>query len=1396
MITNNSPFPIQYRDGSSRTQGAPNALLASELNFEQRDAKDWLRFAQEFSRLVHYYNEANQPEGYWDGFLAQSPNASPEDLEAFRNLLNDYLGGQLPVNAAAETVHQLQAPHRALFLAFLKLLNPIKDQFNTLPQRHLDFHFRNLLGLAPLDAIADSVHVQVQLEEETEAQLLPAGTLFAVPQEEGPDLEYRSDHALPLNQISLEKVHQSYLQKRIETLEQVRENHRSDVDKGFAALLSFVLGADGPGTALPPLPDEQPTLNDYFIELGARKNLSNEQQLSDPYWHYLRHHLFLTFDDLGLILQTQDREIDASRQPYPNAWKKVYELLKVAYLNKEVARRKEKLKTIYEEAETALNQGQADGMDANELAKLPNGLRAMLRYAFANPTTHILAPYNNQELDLLILSNHLQNGDSNQQGRARNYLQDEWSMTTGNFERFYALMQQSTRTPIEWDEALGLLEEALREHQRLPATVPSQTHIKRLFALTKNPEVVASDDDISSHHSWPIFGQANPEMEAKRGWTLQSPLLILAEGEREIHWYLRVQGSDPAQLPRIFETSDIPIKELPFHTELLAGGVSHPVTNPEVSYGNFILEAPLAEWNGTVNQQGFELGPGQSVNLFTQDEQLILTSTGDLYRLEKATSTVKSPTIFLTALDEETYSFPPSGKVLVFDPQTVFYSSLHLKLSLAPEFPAISSDAEHGHPQLTLYPNPAFVPAGEPIPNWLGLQHALRDYQLDLMHLGIKVRGLEIKTIQNDQGNLDSQTPYQPFGQPAVKGNSFYFSHSELVSKPLTEMTLQFLWPNTPAEFKEYYKEYYQYLKEVDPKRNNNTYHGKLSLVMPYRTIEISGQLPLFAENEALQSDKASSAVAVASNIAQASPDFDYHYHEVTPEESVLDWSHYFQLEYNGSSFLDEEYQVIQVPFYLATQNGTDHKAPAPLNKPYLPTLKSLKADYQAKETFLLTSENDYQTQAAYQVPFGKVPFPKEQLNPIPLLFSYPNSGELYLGLKNAQPNQSISMLFQMVEGSGPAHVPKPDVKWYYQSTKGWDLMGETHQLLDRTQGLSQTGIKIIQLPADIATGSTELDPDLCWIKAVAENYAEGLPECSAILTAVAHATQHGEAPEGHFLQPLPPNSITEIEPPNLDVRSIRQPFSSLRGKAPESDENYYLRVSKRLRHKQRALTMWDYEQLVLEHFQEVFKAKCLSADHKRFDTPGSVRVIVIPDVRGKIPFAPLQPKLADYQLDQIQNYLQSVTPAYANVVVTHPEYLHIKVRLGVKIHPGYLPEKSLAQLNLSIKQFLSPWAYNATDEISFGGEVYANALIGYIENLDYVDYVTNIKLFESTNGIHFTEVFAEDGFLKVSAHDTQTVLISARHHELDLIGPDGYVVEKFSGINFDKIELDFRVGS
>jgi hypothetical protein len=70
---------------------------------------------------------------------------------------------------------------------------------------------------------------------------------------------------------------------------------------------------------------------------------------------------------------------------------------------------------------------------------------------------------------------------------------------------------------------------------------------------------------------------------------------------------------------------------------------------------------------------------------------------------------------------------------------------------------------------------------------------------------------------------------------------------------------------------------------------------------------------------------------------------------------------------------------------------------------------------------------------------------------------------------------------------------------------------------------------------------------------------------------------------------------------------------------------------------------------------------------------------------------------------------------------------------------PGKDPGFYSNQLEEDIRRFLSPWAYEEGQDITFGGKIYRSEILAFIEGRDYVDYVINFQLYHRFPGPNTT---------------------------------------------------------
>ena len=385
--------------------------------------------------------------------------------------------------------------------------------------------------------------------------------------------------------------------------------------------------------------------------------------------------------------------------------------------------------------------------------------------------------------------------------------------------------------------------------------------------------------------------------------------------------------------------------------------------------------------------------------------------------------------------------------------------------------------------------------------------------------------------------------------------------------------------------------------------------------------------------------------------------------------------------------------------------------------------------------------------------------------------------------------------LRKVVEGSADPDLAKASVRWSCLDGNHWRSLNEGGIRLDTTRGLINSGIIEFDLPA-LGTG-TRMPPNLYWIRASVANGSNSVCDAVAVHPQAVSATfaDHDNAPD-HYRHPLPAESITVLVTPLPKISGILQPYTSYGGKSEEQDNIFYTRISERLRHKQRALTSWDYERLVLERFPRIYKVKCLPANTvDQTAEAGRLDIIVIPDIRKQLPFDPFEPKAPANLLADIDSYLADKKPAWAALQVRNARYLPVKARIGVHFKTGVDVGYFKQVLNGELNRFLSPWAFEDGADITIGGKIYANSIINFIDRREYIDYVAGIKLFISRDGRNFDLVppTGTEGYF-VGTDEPDTVLVAARQHDFDIISEVEYDHEKFTGINYMKIELDFIV--
>ncbi|WP_312296716.1 baseplate J/gp47 family protein [Chryseobacterium sp.] len=679
-------------------------------------------------------------------------------------------------------------------------------------------------------------------------------------------------------------------------------------------------------------------------------------------------------------------------------------------------------------------------------------------------------------------------------------------------------------------------------------------------------------------------------------------------------------------------------------------------------------------------------------------------------------------------------------------------SQLELSFNLPKDLPAVVKYNKEVHAEAfqTDLPVVRLMIEGE---KYYNMYEALSEKSLKNIEISVDVKGVKSVQIENDNGALNSEKPYYPFTAQPVKGSNFYIRFPEMFSKKWKKADITINWKNAPDSIKELYDGYV-----IRPNQN-------ISL----KEFEAAERPSIVSDDHYFKADTALLEKEIWNTKSQ---DIDV-FKQVDGAYKTL-----FSVNNGGNkpgtagairvtlkqSSLQDVYPKL---YTLALSSDPTRKKLIP-NEPYIPFAEDIELNYTATESVYsyLSEESAGEAsktegvQLYHEDVFGQYEKDAETGSIVPV---HQNGGELYIGLE-ALPKTTVSLLIQMLEGSeNPLVDPfeeKEFIEWHILSGNTWvDLSDD--MLQNETRKFLESGIVKFKIPRDINTSHTRLTDGLVWIRAKSKRSYDAVCKIQGIYTQAVLATfQNQDNDLSHLNNGLEAKTIAKLITRVPQVKSVSQPYNSFDGKYKEADLEFYRRVSERLRHKHRAITQWDYEQLVLQEFPEVFKVKCLNhTSEKSYMAPGHVTLMVVPNIKNKNAFDIYQPRVSRASLNKIQNYVNELNTMHVKAQVVNPNYKEAQVETKVKFFEQYDETFYTQQLDEDIKKYISPWAFTDSKDIDFNVELNMNHLVNYLEQLHYVDYVDEIKILVNN-------VIQKKTLIEV---DPKSILVSAKQHKVTI---------------------------
>lgn len=684
----------------------------------------------------------------------------------------------------------------------------------------------------------------------------------------------------------------------------------------------------------------------------------------------------------------------------------------------------------------------------------------------------------------------------------------------------------------------------------------------------------------------------------------------------------------------------------------------------------------------------------------------------------------------------------------------------------------------------------------------------LSELRLESVEISVDVQKIKNLKLFNNLGKLDTGNPFFPFGSVPGVGSYLLIGYDELYNKNVEDISLNMLWHNQPrldGGFDAYYQHYNEEI-------TNDSFKFSLKALSGYEFLPTDDSLTqifgLFETEETKRGETPHKRISSATDIN----DIDTEKLLIQPhysEEELTDYdntvkSGYLKLELTDPpiGFGHEVYPNLFASEVVEHAASSSKKSLSLPSVPYIPQLRSLEMNYKAKTkiTMSRTMGSGARIEAKEKIyhiqPFGvrtifKEAFPKENR----LLPYYDADGYMILGFHGLKGGQTLTLYFSLEQNIGDNYAADlPIISWQYLSDDSWHPIPDKDIIYDGTNGFTVSGIIKLNIPKTISIHNRILPEGKSWLSAKVIGDPNLLSKTRGIYCHAVAASWVPHKENAEWSKPIPAHTIQRLAVSKSEVAAINQPDSSFFGLPKETSYKFYLRISERLRHKNRAITAWDYEHIVLEKFPYITQVKCLrSKDHQDISS-GSVRLVVLPEIERIANF--YGPKLDYGKLGEIQHYLHSLSSTFSKVEVINPVYEKLKIKASILFKDNSMKGELILKLNEDLRKFICPWFYNENVEMIFGSSIRKDDVLTFIQEREYVQFVTKMSLViihhEKYTYSLSDSAIEESNMPELSGSTPWSVLVPVSQHEINVIEEQFHETPERTAIEKMRLGEDF----
>ena len=820
------------------------------------------------------------------------------------------------------------------------------------------------------------------------------------------------------------------------------------------------------------------------------------------------------------------------------------------------------------------------------------------------------------------------------------------------------------------------------------------------------------DPDKAPTQSWPLFGGEKHRtrqklQEASFGFAVASPVLLLAEGKRELVVTIHFAPFS-ADWPDHDREGDLCTRfGRHFSRQLLSGNGKAPGRDPE--------------------------GLPEAIRKLLGDPQD--TFYKHLHQ------------VFTLSLTTEDGWFQVPAPVVARAPGT--RNGLAFSFSLGPEAPPVVASQARLHGGLSDPGLPVLRFVLNAKANYY-LYSFFAGVEIGDVSLEVAVAGVSDLVLYNNHGQLDPCKTCNPFG-PLPACNSYLVLGSyEMARKKVHSIGINLEWGDLPRCRDGFARHYAGYGNGC----RNEDFQVEVAILQDGQWQPASGDRKVRTQLSLFETDAAGSCLKAKRGLQIKG------LHLFKPASRQLSREQFgdprkarnglIRLTLTGPdmAFGHREYANLLTRALTSNARSKRRQGRVPVpNPPYIPVICGISLDYRARAVIKVAAAAQGVLQEGGEKIFHLHPFGTEIVypsgrNPLPLLpddhvldgTAY--DGNLFIALSSGRPGGVITLFFHLKEDSARTAAGHPSrIAWFYLAGNRWRKLEQSQTLSDSTQGFLSSGIVTLEIPGDISSDDSVMPGGYYWLRVSADG---DLPSFCSLYSVQAQALQATRcskgSDDGSTGCRIAPGTIRQARVSIPGVEKVTQPAESFGGKEKETPQQLVTRSQERLRHKERAVLPWDYERLVLQNFPEVLKVKCFpnleSSCGKKIDpSPGHLLVVVVPRMKeGQ--YGNLCPKLNSLDLGRIHDLVTGLAAPFVNVEVRNPAYELIRVVCSVRLKRWAQSQMGhyLNLLNQAVSDFISPWQEVGYDA-KFGWCIRKQDIEDHLLKQGYLDLVTRFSL-------------------------------------------------------------------